>query len=788
MARFLKITAFFGVLVLLVALGAEAKQMIAEKKDDKTLSPYFFVKSDDLAVDQLPLKSTSAEVNISGVIADVRVTQVYKNEGKRPIEAIYVFPASTRAAVYGMKMTIGTRTIVAKINKREEARKEYEKAKQEGKSASLLEQQRPNVFQMNVANIMPGDNIKVELSYTELLIPEDKVYNFVYPTVVAPRYSNQSAATAPQQEKWVENPFTHSGEAPTYAFDITVNLATGLPVKDILSTSHKVNVAFDGPAAAAIKLDSSERSGGNRDYILKYRLDGDRIESGLLLYKGAQENFFLLMMQPPKRVELSDIPQREYIFIVDVSGSMYGFPLELSKKLLRDLIGNLRPTDMFNVILFSGGSKVMSEKSVPATKENIDNALYVIDKQKGGGGTELLPALKRALAMPRTKGFSRSVIIATDGLVTVETEIFDLIRKNLGDANMFTFGIGSSVNRYILEGMARAGMGEPFVITSEAEAAVQGEKFRKIVQTPVLTGIKLNFGKFEAYDVEPISIPDVMADRPVIVFGKWRGSPKGTISLKGRAGNGDYSESINVVKVKPVETNSALRYLWARHRITMLSDYSFLRQDDRKEKRVEEVTQLGLKYNLLTAYTSFVAIDSEVRNKEGDSATVKQPLPMPQGVSDYAVGSYHAAPYAPGVRYKASRPIADSRKGAAGYAPSERVEDVAVAPVAKQEISKQPRVTIEKIVVSDISNKESVAKTAQSNIPELQKCNAAGLQGRMTVKVTITPDGKVKSAVVTSDSIKNAALKKCVTDAILKWIFAALQTSGDITARITLAF
>ncbi len=790
MARFFKITAVFGILLLLVALGAEAKQMIADKKDDKTLSPYFFVKSDDPSVDQLPLKSTSAEVNISGVIADVRVTQVYKNEGKRPIEAIYVFPASTRAAVYGMKMTIGTRTIVAKINKREEARKEYEKAKQEGKSASLLEQQRPNVFQMNVANIMPGDNIKVELSYTELLVPEDKVYDFVYPTVVGPRYSNQPAATAPQQDKWVENPFTHSGEAPAYAFDITVNLAAGLPVKDIHCTSHKVNVAFDGPTTAAIKLDASEKSGGNRDYILKYRLDGDKIESGLLLYKGDKENFFLLMMQPPKRVELSEIPPREYIFIVDVSGSMYGFPLELSKKLLRDLIGNLRPTDMFNLILFSGGSKVMSEKSVPAIKENIDNALYVIDKQKGGGGTELLPAVKRALAMPRTKGFSRSVIIATDGLVTVETEIFDLIRKNLGDANMFTFGIGSSVNRYILEGMARAGMGEPFVITTEAEAAVQGEKFRKIVQTPVLTGIKLNFGKFEAYDVEPISIPDIMADRPVIVFGKWRGSPKGIIILKGKAGNRDYTESINVAKVKTVETNSALRYLWARHRITMLSDYSFLKQDDKKEKRVEEVTQLGLKYNLLTAYTSFVAIDSEVRNKEGDSATVKQPLPMPQGVSDYAVGSYHAAPFVSGgVRYKASRPVADARKGSAGYAPSEPREDLAAAPETKPaDISRQPRVVIEKIEVSDSSTKGTISKTAFGHIPELQNCNAAGLRGKMTVKVTITPEGKVKSAVVTSDAIKNAALKKCVTDAILKWLFTALQTGTDTTARLTLVF
>ncbi|MGH7452469.1 MAG: VIT domain-containing protein, partial [bacterium] len=208
---------------------------------DKTLSPYFFVKSDDPNLDQLPLKSTSAIVDIAGVIADVKVTQVYKNEGKRPLEAIYTFPASTRAAVYGMKMTIGERTIVAKIGKREEARREYEKAITEGKSASLLEQQRPNVFQMNVGNLLPGDEIEVELSYTELLVPTEGVYEFAYPTVVGPRYSNQPEATAPASEKWVKNPYLHSGKEQSYTFDLTTNLNMGLPIQEVACTSHKVN-------------------------------------------------------------------------------------------------------------------------------------------------------------------------------------------------------------------------------------------------------------------------------------------------------------------------------------------------------------------------------------------------------------------------------------------------------------------------------------------------------------------------------------------------------------------
>ncbi len=439
-------------LFIMISNHVFAEQEIDE---NKTLSPYFFVKTDDPDLDRLPLKSTSVDVNVSGVIADVIVTQVYKNEGEKSLEAIYVFPASTRAAVYGMKMTIGVRTIIAKIKKREDARKEYEAAKRAGQSASLLEQHRPNVFQMNVANILPSDTITVELRYTELLIPSDKVYAFVYPTVVGPRYSSQNAEKAPATENWIENPYLRQGESPANTLDVSLNLHAGLPVQDVTCTSHKVSINYTGSNIAVIKLDPSEKFGGNRDFILKYRLSGGKIESGLLLYEGEKENYFLIMLQPPKRIKVSRIPPREYMFIVDVSGSMHGFPLEISKKLLKDLIGSLRPKDKFNVLLFAGSSTVMSDKSLPATQENIRRAIDVIDRQRGGGGTALLPALKRALSMPGTEGFSRNIVIATDGYVSVEEAAFDLIRNRLGDANMFTFGIGSSVNRHLIEGMAR---------------------------------------------------------------------------------------------------------------------------------------------------------------------------------------------------------------------------------------------------------------------------------------------------------------------------------------------
>ncbi len=633
-------TKLFIIVTLAVMLITAAVSYAQQETNvDKTLSPYFLVKSQNPDVDRLPLKSTHAEVHISGVIADVNVTQVYKNEGKKPIEAIYVFPASTKAAVYGMKMTIGERIVTAKIREREQARHEYNQAKQAGKSASLLEQHRPNVFQMNVANILPADIIKVELKYTELLVPTDKVYEFTYPTVVGPRYVDQPSDETGSAETWTSNPYLHQEEPPTYGFNMSVHISAGLPIKEIACTSHKTRTDYKGPSFATITLDPSENQGGNRDFILKYRLSGNKIQTGLLLFEGENENFFLLMMQPPKKVKKSQIPPREYIFIVDVSGSMHGFPLNISKKLLKDLISNLRPTDRFNVLLFAGGSRLMAEQSLPATSQNITRAINTIERQRGGGGTRLLPALQKALALSKTEGFSRSIVIATDGYVSVETKVFDLMRKNLGDANMFTFGIGSSVNRHLIEGMARIGMGEPFVITEPDQAVITAKKFRKLIESPVLTGINVDFGKFKAYDVEPSNIPDVLADRPVVVFGKWRGSPFGTISLQGYTGKHRFLKNIDVSKTKALESNSALRYLWARHRIALLADYNRLNEQD---ERIKEVTNLGLTYNLLTAYTSFVAVDTQVRIQDGQTVTVKQALPLPRGVSDFAVGGKRA--------------------------------------------------------------------------------------------------------------------------------------------------
>lgn len=598
------------------------------------LSPYFFVKGDDAAVDQLPLKATSAKVAIAGVIAEVKVTQVYRNTGTKPLEAIYVFPGSTRSAVHGLTMTIGERVLKAQIKERGQARADYEQAKQQGRSASLLEQHRPNVFQMNVANILPGDEIRVELAYTELLVPTEGTYAFVYPTVVGPRYAGRSGTASATGEAWVANPYTRAGELPAATFDLEVKLSAGLPIQRMACDTHKTAIAFDGKADATLRLDPGEAHGGNRDVIVKYELAGGAVQSGLLLDQGRDENTFLLMAQPPKRVTPRDLPPREFVFIMDISGSQMGFPIQVSKQLMQEMIQGLRPQDLFNVMVFEGSSALWSPASQHATAENMQQALAFVRSQNGGGGTELGSALRRALGLPRVPGISRTFVVSTDGYISADGRTLDIIRQNLGSANLFAFGIGTSVNRHLIEGMAHAGQGEAFVITKPEQAAAEAQRFRTYVSSPVLTNLQLTTNGFQVKDLEPLQLPDVLADRPVICLGKWTGEARGTVTLSGMTASGPWHQTFEVGKVKD-RRHGALRQLWARQRIQLLSDYAQFGED---AGRTAEITRLGLAYSLLTAHTSFVAIDTQVRNAGGVGSTVLQPLPLPEGVGDTAVG------------------------------------------------------------------------------------------------------------------------------------------------------
>jgi Ca-activated chloride channel family protein len=596
--------------------------------------PYFHISGnhDDTSDERLPLKSSAAKVAIDGTIARVRLTQRYGNNGSVPIEAVYVFPASTRAAVHGMTLTTGGRVIASRIRESAKAKAEYQTAKAEKKTAALLEEQRPNVFQMSVANLLPGDDVTVDVDWTETIPALDSTYEFVFPTVVGPRYTGGS-----DQQTWTANPHLKSGTPNPATLSIEASLGTALPLAEVTCTSHPVAVDFKAKDKAFVRLDTREgEDAANRDFILRWKLGGDQVDAGLLLHKGEATNHFLLQIEPPKRVTPEHLPPRDYVMVLDVSGSMKGFPLDTAKLLLRDLVQGLKSTDTFNVLCFASGSGLLSETPLPANSANLDRAKRFIDGQQGGGGTELAAALQRSIALPGGGDRSRSILLITDGYIAADAEVRDLIRSRIGTANLFAFGIGSSVNRELIEATARAGGGEPTIVTTGSEAGPAAKRFLNNIANPVLAKVTIAAEGITLGSIEPSPCADVFASRPLLINGTWTGAPQGTIIVRGIGGNGTpFEKKIDLAEAAGARgmDHPALPILWARERVRHLTD-----QANRNDETIREITGLGLGYSLLTPYTSFIAVDETPREMDQVATTVRQPLPLPQGVSEYAVG------------------------------------------------------------------------------------------------------------------------------------------------------
>lgn len=572
-----------------------------------------------------PLKSTVVKTEISGFLARVRVRQEFENSFTEPIEAVYTFPLSQNGAVDDMTMTIGERIVRGKIKRRDEARQIYETAKTEGKTASLLDQERPNIFTQSLANIMPGESVIIEISYVETLKYENGAYEFVFPMTVGPRYIPASVTDAPKISPPIAA--TRNGN------DITmeINLNAGVPVEEIRSTSHEIEQVNFSPNVARISL-KGEKTIPNKDLILRYDVTGKRIEDAIIVHRDARGGFFTMIIQPPDKIASEDRTPKEIVFVLDTSGSMYGFPIDKAKEAMKLSLEGLYPNDTFNLITFAGDTSILFDKPVPATQANLERAQAFLDSRQGGGGTEMMKAIQAALAPSDAQDHLRIVCFMTDGYVGNENEIIAEIQKH-PKARVFSFGIGSSVNRFLLDKMAEAGRGEVEYVSLTDDGSKAAKKFYERVRTPLFTDLSIDWNGMPVADIYPGKLTDLFSAKPVILHGRYSKSGRGTIKLKGKIAGQDYVREIAVNLPETEPANDVLATLWARTRIDELSSDKLRAANAGKEVEFDkQITNLGLEFRLLTQFTSFVAVEERIVNRNGAAVKIEVPVMIPEGV------------------------------------------------------------------------------------------------------------------------------------------------------------
>jgi len=586
----------------------------------------------------LPLKRTDVKARISLHVGSVRVVQSYHNPYDKKIEAVYVFPLPQNAAISDFIMQIGDRRIRGIIREREEAKRIYLAARRQGYVASLLTQERPNIFTQAVANIEPGKSIEIEIAYFHTLKYSDGEYEFVFPMVVGPRFnppgstdgvgavSRDKVGTSGQA---TEVPYLRPNEISAHMISMRIDVDAGPHMRDLRSPSHSIDVRKAKGGSSRVTLKEHDTI-PNRDFVLRWRVTESEVYGAVATHRDEQGGYFTMMLQPPRR--LSDLPRskREMIFVVDCSGSMSGEPIAACKRAMRRCLKRLDEDDTFMIIRFSNETSQLGPRPLRATPSNVKSGLRYVDRLDADGGTMMKRGVVAALSMPQEADRYRVVSFMTDGFIGNEREILGAVHEHLGRARIFSFGVGSSVNRYLLERMASVGRGvAAYIGTGESsERAVDG-LYRRLEQ-PALTDIEVDWGAMDVRDVHPEPLPDLFVGRPVILAGRFSGTGRVTVKVKGRLGGKPHEIRIPVDLDDPAARHEALAKVWARAQIASWHDR--MAYAATPDELADLIRDTALTYGLVSDYTAFLAVDSSRRTEGSGGTTVPVPVPVPQGV------------------------------------------------------------------------------------------------------------------------------------------------------------
>jgi len=596
-----------------------------------------FIPSQEQNQQVFPLKHTQVKAKVAGNVSQVEVTQRFANPYTTALEAVYVFPLPDTAAVHDMEIKIGDRRISGEIKKRDEAQEIYERAREEGRTAGLLEQERDNIFTQSLANIKPGEEIEVTIRYTENLKFAAGDYEFVFPMVVGPRYipgahisgSVGDTDRVPDGSR-INVPVLKPGTRSGHDINVTVEIDAGVPINDVVSPSHKIITQRQGETLR-VQLAKTDRI-PNKDLILRYRVAGENTQATVLTQADKQGGHFAVYLIPAISYGRKEIVPKDVVFLIDTSGSQRGDPLGKCQELMRQLIADLNADDTFTIIDFANTTTALSAVPLGNTPANRAQALEYINQLKAKGGTELINGINAVLNLPAAPaGRLRSILLLTDGYIGNENEILTQVKQGLKPGNrLYSFGVGSSVNRFLLNSLAEVGRGTSKIIRQdEPTQKVAAEFFRKI-NNPVLTNIQINWdGSGVQPEIYPAAAPDLFAEQPLVILGRKGDRANGNLRITGMTAGGRRYD--RVIGVNFNGDNQAISQLWGRARIKELMNQMF---GGETKTGVAAVTKTALAYRLLSPYTAFVAVSEEVRvNPDGTRQRVQVPVELPEGVS-----------------------------------------------------------------------------------------------------------------------------------------------------------
>ena len=590
-----------------------------------------------------PQLHTDVKIEITGMIGYARVIQEFENPGNEWLEGVYVFPLPEDAAVSHLTMDVGDRVIEGVVREREEARKTYTEAKKEGKKASLMEQERPNIFMMSVANIGPHEVIRVALEYQQTVRLDNGLFSLRFPSVVGPRYMPGNPAETSEKPEanglqgWayattevmdaprISPPVAEPGHEPDNPISLEVILDPGFSLDRLQSLYHGVDITYVNEYRAMIRL-SNTWAAADRDFVLEWTPKNDRVPQAALFTEGRDgENFIYLMIMPPAEpIHASSHIPREVIFVVDVSGSMAGPSIDQAKKALEFAVARFTPEDRFNIITFNNSIDMLFSYPMTGTSKHINKALRFIRRLDADGGTEIGPALYKALDGSTNRNRIRQVIFLTDGCVGNEQQLFQTVRAQLGDSRLFTVGIGSAPNSYFMRNIAERGKGTYTYIGNVNEVQTRMEELYTKLENPMLTDIRFSLSSGDDAELFPDPIPDLYLGEPITLVARVAEMPEQLV-LSGYYG-GRYWETQVVSRAAGASEGISIR--WARRKIKALMD-SLDGGADKEEVR-KDIVATALQHHLVSRYTSLVAVDitpARPENMQMNSKLAKTNLP-----------------------------------------------------------------------------------------------------------------------------------------------------------------